>query len=497
MRKVYISIVSIVLLALTNAICNPAVAGTIDEKTARKAGSYFLAAQFGTKAINTNTVQLIYTIQNTTLNVPAIYFYNTPLGGYVMVAGTDCIDPIIGYSDEGQFDTSSIPPQMLWFLNGYVQPIVAMQNSKATPTAQTQELWDQLLEERLPYFGSQKTVTRLTNSIWSQDYPYNSMVPSWNNQACPTGCVATAMAQILYYWKYPYKGAGSLSYTPPTHTALGTQTANFGTSYYNYNLMGNDMSATTSQDSVNAVGLLNYHCGISVHMDYDPEGSGAYPQQYLKYALNTYFKYRNTINMINRSKAPFANTTGTPSAADTLWCDTIRTEILAKRPVFYTGTDESSSGADAAHAFICDGYNSMNKLFRFNWGWGYMNSSCFCNVYTSALSAYGYTFASQHTAYLGVQPPQDTLDARRVSINEVENAAVLPAYPNPATGEVHLPYQLNETSGILQIYSTDGRLIESKTVYGGNSEVVLDITKYPHGVYVYRVNSATRKFVVK
>ncbi len=495
MKKLCFSVVSIVVLLVATVVSNPAGAGVVPEKTARQAGAYFLAAQFGTKSINAKTVDLVYTIQNTELNVPAIYFYNTPLGGYVMVAGVDSFDPIIGYSDEGQFDPTNIPPAMLYFLNGYVQPIVAMQNSKAEAVPQIQELWDQLLEERLPYFGSAKAITRLTTSKWDQSYPYNNMAPMLQGERCVTGCVATAMAQIMYYWKYPKRGKGTKSYSV---SYVGVQEANFGQSYYRYDLMNDYMSNTTDQDSIDAVALLNYHCGVAVSMDYGTAptgGSGAVTNRYLIYAMENFFKYKKGIKMLDRGTAPFRDSGSVPTAADTLWCDTLRSEIVThRRPVFYTGADTTYSGTDSRHAFICDGYNSMNKLFRFNWGWGYMNNSCFCNVYTCALSSSPYNFRDEHTAYFFMQPPDDTLN---VAINDVAAPTMLPAYPNPATGAVHLPYQMQQNTAELSIYNVEGRLMEKRTVYGNSTEVVIDVATYPQGVYVYRIGGTARKFVVK
>ncbi len=494
MKKLCFSVVSMVVLLLATMVSNPAGAGIVPEKKARQAGAYFLAAQFGTKAINAKTVDLVYTIQNAELDVPAIYFYNTPLGGFVMVAGVDSFDPIIGYSDEAQFNPTNISPAMLSFLNGYVQPIVAMQNSKAVAAPQIQEQWDQLLEERLPYFGSAKAIDRLTTSKWDQGWPYNAMAPTWGGEDCPTGCVATAMAQIMYYWGYPKKGYGNKSYVPSSHMAMGSLEANFGQTIYRYDLMGDDMKSENDQEKIDAVALLNYHCGVAVSMDYDPAGSGAVTRQYLKFAMENYFKYKRGVTMIDRSVRPFRNDGTTPNASDTLWCDTLRNEIANDRPVFYTGADLSSTGADARHAFILDGYNSMNKLFRFNWGWGYMDNSCWCNVYTSALPAAGYNFHAEHTAFIFMQPPDDSLN---VSITEVEAPSMLPAYPNPATSEVHLPYQMNQNAAELAIYNMEGRLVEKRTVYGASNEAVIDVTNYPQGVYVYRLGGTARKFVVK
>ncbi len=483
---------SFVALLLAAVLCSPAaVAGIVPEATARQVGAYFLSAQFGTKAIDARTVDLVYTIPNTTLNVPAIYFYNSPVGGYVMVAGVDSFDPIIGYSDEGQVDTADIPPAMLAFLNSYVQPIVAMQNSKTVPSPAIQARWDELLEQRLPYFGSAKNITRLTTSTWSQRWPYNAMTPSWQGAHCLTGCVATAMAQILYYWRYPKRGYGEHRYMPRSLPAMGMQEANFGEALYRYDLMSDNMEEETDPEAIDAVALLNYHCGVAVSMDYAPGSSGAY-SLLVDDAMKIYFKYQNTWS-ISRQSSFFANNGDEPAAGDTLWCDTIYKEIvLHRRPVFYTAVDKDNPGGDNHHAFLCDGYNPANRFFRFNWGWGVMNNSCFCNLYTSMLYANNYNFSYEHSAKIFIQPPADSVDMAVTTVPEL-----LPPYPNPATDVVHLPYRLEQSAAELTVYTPAGRLVERRTVYGNSPEVVVEVARYPRGLYIYRIGGTVGKFVVR
>lgn len=498
MNKLRNVIISIMLVAIANVACNPVQAGNVDEKTARRAGSYFLAAQFGTKAINPSSVQLVYTIDNMEQNVPAIYFFAYPEGGYVMVAGSDCMDPIIGYG-EGRFDTTMLNANMMYVLSGYVNAIVGMQNSKSVASPVITEEWDKLLEQRLPYFGTQKLMRTLTKSKWHQDYPYNSMCPLVGDERCVTGCVATAMAQVLYYWQYPLVGKSHLSYYA---NGVGTQNVDFSKSHYRYDLMGNNMTGSESQEAIDAVGKLNYDCGVAVHMRYSPEGSGALTEQYLPYAMRTYFSYNSGLEVIHRENGPFYNNSDTPGHGDTLWADTIRNEIMSKRPVIFCGSDPrgSQAGSDGAgHAWVVDGYNSSNGFFRMNWGWGYVDGTCWVNMITGNLSGGGYNFTINHEAYLFVQPPQDTLDARngQSGINDVESVVLGAAYPNPANSEIHLPYNLNDGNAEMVIYDIQGREVARRALYGSESEVVLDITGYPQGVYVYRVDGVSRKFIVR
>ncbi|MDY5970019.1 MAG: thiol protease/hemagglutinin PrtT [Bacteroidales bacterium] len=492
-KRVCITVVSVIFVALTNLTITPAKAGNVDEKTARKAAAYYMAAQMGNKSITPASLDLAYTISNAQLNVPAVYVFNGG-NGFVMVAGSDCISPIIAYSDEHPFNTNKVNPNMMYMLSGFVNAISEMQNTKAVQPAYAQEEWSQLLEQRLPYFGSAKAVTRLTTSKWSQEAPYYNMCPEINGERSVTGCVATAMAQVMYYWKYPIQGGSrTINYRPYTNGGtMGVLSLKYDTCYFNYDLMEDDMSNVTDEQKTNAVALLNYACGVSVHMDYDPQGSGASTSTYLMGALTGPFKYKNNIKQVSRDRAPFVNTTGVPSLGDTLWVDTLRNEINHRRPVIYCGADTRPNvGADARHAFICDGYNSMNKLFRFNWGWGYMDNSCWVNVLTSRLTAMQYVFNSDNVIYLNVQPPADS-----VAIAEVEKPILHAAYPNPASMQIHLPYT-SQDNGVMQIFSIDGRLVESRKVLAGSNEVVLNLAGYPQGIYVYRLNGASSKFIVK
>ena len=131
-------------------------------------------------------------------------------------------------------------------------------------------------------FGTNTAVNPLLTTLWDQSPdifttgPYNALCPydSIYKSHTLTGCVATAMAQVMKYWNYPTKGIGTHSYTPPTKY-LGVQTVNFGNTSYQWNLMPDTLSANDAPATINAVATLMYHCGVSVDMDYGVNGSGA------------------------------------------------------------------------------------------------------------------------------------------------------------------------------------------------------------------------------
>ena len=203
-------------------------------------------------------------------------------------------------------------------------------------------------------------------TTWDQIAPYNALCPSDPN-ARPdcngrvlTGCVATAMAQIMKYHEHPPQGVGSHSYT---HSTYGTLSANFGDATYQWSNMPPALTAESSSD----VATLMYHCGVAVEMDYGAEGSS--PTKDVPNALSTYFGYDQSIKHIYQSNYKSDD-----------WYTILRTELDAGRPIYYSG----DNGVDG-HAWVCDGYNSENH-FHFNWGWGgdYLNDAWFLPLITDA-----------------------------------------------------------------------------------------------------------------
>jgi len=186
----------------------------------------------------------------------------------------------------------------------------------------------------------------LLTTTWNQWPYYNDFCPP----GTPTGCVATAMAQIMKYHNHPAQGTGSHSYS---HATYGTLSADFGATTYQWNNMPSSLTAGSTPEQKNAVATLMYHCGVAVEMNYTPSVSLANSYSF-KYALPTYFKYDGGIDLKQRSEY-FGNDAG--------WHDLLKNELDAGRPIFYAGA--SSTGG---HAFVCDGYDD-GGCFHFNWGW--------------------------------------------------------------------------------------------------------------------------------
>ncbi len=474
------------------------LADNVDRAKAAQVGAYFMASQFGNKAITADNMKLVYEIQNTQQNIPALYIFNTAdEKGFVVISGTECVSPIIAYSTDGSFDPNNIPPNMMGWLNEQVQLIACAQNGHFEPLAEEKAAWKQLVNEELPYFGtSSKAITKLLTSTWNQEPLYNNMCPLDSyGRRCVTGCVATAMAQIIYYWKYPYVGQNSYYYTWNGQRLE----ANFYETYYNYDVMTDALSDTSSQEAIDAVALLSYHCGVAVNMDYGYDGSGSQSDRVPK-ALRKYFKYvADSLNYIERESATYYNPNSqtTPNAKDTAWVNLLIHEIMMRRPVYYSAYSPDDNGnIHAGHAFVCDGYNDATKTLHFNWGWG-GRGDCWCNVYISKLriAFMGMNYTTSHRIITGITPPQDSIFF--VGIPEVESPFTASIFPNPAKEQITISYNLDNSSAELQIFDVAGRRVETVTLTPYSTQTTISVANYRPGVYICRLNGHSMKFVVQ
>ena len=507
-------------LSLAIALCisiiapvNNTKADNVDAKKARQVGAYFMATQFGNKDISSDNLDQVFTLQNMVNNIPALYVFNTAdKRGFVIVAGSDCVTPIVAYSTDGAFDPNNIPPNMLWWLNGEASDIVFAQNNELTASKESAEQWRVLEEERLPRAGAKDgEIVRLLTTTWNQPWPYNAQCPqmsggpSETHGRCYTGCVATAMAQILRYWKYPYVGKSESAYNWNSGTILS---ANYAQAYYDYDNMPNKLSSNSTQEQINAVALLNYHCGVSVKMDYGVDGSGTQSTEVPK-ALRMYFKYvKDSMTYISRDDARYRNTQSTgldnsvSNQNDSNWVNDIKYHILKGRPVYYAGHSPDDDGsAHAGHAFVCDGWNPTTKTLHFNWGWG-GSGDCWCNVYLSKLipnSGYlsSYNFRASHRAVIGITPPIDSLPPQ-VAIRPVENPFSAEIYPNPANNQITVSINISGNNNQpLQIFDATGRLVKQTSVSPASTTVNIPVNDLCPGVYFCRMQGYTKKFIVQ
>ena len=353
------------ILALVLMVAMPMMAERVTPETARKVATTFLNNN-GAK-----TAQL--TDLSKEAGFPNLYIFNAEQG-FVVMAADDCVQPILGYSLTGKFVAENMPENFRWWLQGYNNEIQSAIDNKTRASSKTAKMWKELAEGKGNVAKATNIVNPLIQTKWNQNKYYNDLCPAVSdgpNGKAYTGCVATAMAQIMKFWNYPSTGIGSHSYTWNGQTL----SANFGETTYDWNNMedyyeyyyvnGTDQYANwlpePSAEEIAAVATLMYHCGVSVDMIYggNSTGGSAAPNAYVANALKDYFNYKNTAQHKQKSY------NSTVYYTDAQWIAMLKTDLDASRPVQYGGQDPNGSGG---HAFVCDGYNS-DDYFHFNWGW--------------------------------------------------------------------------------------------------------------------------------
>ncbi len=374
MRKTFHLLAAMLLCAAS------AVAGEITEKQAYQiAGRFFNSSQAMRKAPATQGEATITLAQA----AEGYYAFNRGRGGgYVIVAADDrARAEVLGYSDSGTFRPDSMPEAMRWWLGEYARELAYAAQSPANEAKQ--------LKRQLPTYSA---IEPLLSSLWGQDDPYNALCPTYQGEKCPSGCVATAVAQIMYYHKWPEHGTGSHSYDWVVNEQVQNKfSVDFSKSTYNWQAMTDTYGEGSSQASKDAVAKLMYDLGVASEMNYHPSGSGTSSTEAIK-AMANYFGYDPGVNVLWRNYYGLAE-----------WQEMLYGSLAAGYPVYYAG-----SSYDGAHAFVFDGYR--DGYFHVNWGWDGMSNGYFL---VSALdpaaqgtggSSSGYNFSQ--SAAINLRPAE-------------------------------------------------------------------------------------------
>lgn len=335
-----------------------------------------------------NRLTLAYTaksVSNPTQN--CFYVFNKGIkDGFIIVAADDCVlTEVLGYCNYGEYDNNNLPANFKWWIDQYQREIDYAIKNRLSTTSTIQ-----------PFATSVSPL--LGNIAWNQGDPYNLLCPTLTNasgetERTVTGCVATATAQVMRYYKWPAKGTGSNSYT--WEKGGKTLSVDFSKSTYDWDNMTETYNSNSSTTEKNAVAKLMYDCGVSCNMEYNLSSAGgsaasAYDQIE---GLYNYFGYDLGMEHLTRDYYKLTD-----------WNSIIKNEIDNSRPILYRGT-----GSGGGHAFIIDGYNASG-YFHFNWGWGGSSDGYFV---TTALNpgelgigggAGGYNYNQGMT--IGIQPAQ-------------------------------------------------------------------------------------------
>ena len=353
------------------------------------------------------------------------YVFSLPEKGFILVSGDDRALPILGYSLSNPFVSKNMPMQVLDWLLGYDEQIVRLKENDILPTEEVTDEWNILEKQGKDLQYTNSAVSPLLTTTWNQSPYYNNQCPydASTGTRTLTGCVATAMAQLMKYWNWPTTGRDSHSYT---HSTYGTLSAIFNTTY-DWNNMPNSLSSSSSTTQIAAVAKLMFHVGVAVEMDYGPDGSSAGDINwgYLSVAcpenaLQTYFKYSSSLHGIIEADYT-ANE----------WKELLRNELDNSRPLLYRG-----QGSAGGHIFVVDGYDNSNR-FHFNWGWG-----GYCDGYYTigALNPGGMSFNINGRAIIGITPNRSTSSTATVTATPNNSN-----YGSVSGGGTFTPYSNNVT----------------------------------------------------
>lgn len=278
------------------------------------------------------------------IDVAVFHFDN----GFLLFSAEDAVFPVLAYSFTNDIDLDNLAPGASMLLAQYRQEIAIARRTRALPGERVKKAWEELLNPSKDV-ATEIVVAPLLHSNWNQSKYYNDLCPKDENAPggydgkVPNGCVAVAMSQIMYYYRYPESGTGSHT----NYTDYGNFHVNFAQQHYNYDAMCDKLSFYN-----NEVAKLIFHCGTAINMMYGPDGSGAYSHE-VPDAMSSYFRYNTDSHYMSKH-----------NYSDSSWCNMLKADLAARHPIYYSGYSE-----EGGHAFVCDGYNSDN-YFHFNFGWG-------------------------------------------------------------------------------------------------------------------------------
>ena len=353
-----------------------AQAEPVTEQQARERAAAFLHQNHQRRAARA--------VAGTVVNDEPVLAYSEPQGrlfvynaadkatGFVIIAGSSLLDnPVLGYTESGAFDSNSLPCNFEWWLEGTAKYISALESGLITPPV-----------SYAPSMARSTDVSNFLKSTWDQTSPYNDKCPS----GCVTGCVATALAQVLYYYKQPTStkkvipawtdGSGHSFSAIPSGTSL------------NLNSCTDTYTSSSSTTAKNAVANLMQYCGQAVKMEWGSTSSSSQGKAIA--ALHEFFGYSHYVRDI-----PYY----TDYISQEQMKDVVYTEIVAKRPVML-----SAGSGPSGHVFLCSGYQKSSDKFWINWGWGGSYDGWF-SLY--AMQGGGMTWNLAHVV-IGLQPDGGT-----------------------------------------------------------------------------------------
>ena len=375
---------------------------------AMQASKNFLSERVG--AVKAGQMELVLVnTEYSTEGTPVTYRFSVGDKGFIIVSATDLANPILAFSLESDFQEGTGADI---YTKRYAKEMAyLMENPSAALNVRNS--WNHYLAtDFTPYNASKGNpcVEPLITTRWTQEQYYNTMCPynpqnSYNDDYhTPVGCVALTMANILYYYRYPEHGYGAVSYLPHEYDDEGNltytypfQIVNYSQANYNYDAMANSLSAYDGE-----LAKLIYHCGVSVRMSYGWDGSGS-QSEYALAALQDHYYFNRDAQF-----KEMEDVSGGIDSLTYLWVNIAKEELDQHRPLFFSGRSQAAGG----HAWIVDGYITINNAtyFHVNWGWA-GGSNGYYLINNQVSSGYGnFNYENDNSMMVKLMPDSAAIE---------------------------------------------------------------------------------------
>lgn len=332
MQEINLRRISSICILLTSIIASQATILSPEAALARVVVSDGYKGKRALSSGDANRFRHVYTEASS-----AYYVFDKNRGGYMVVSADDEFPALLAEVESGSYCTDSLAPGAEWLLDEYAKAISKRVTSSTGGLSELYGRWD--------------AISPLVSTRWNQSWPYNIMCPEKNGQNCVTGCVATAMAQVIRTIGYA-ECSGYLS----NNSGDERVDFDFSSAQFDFDIMPDEPSINDSAEALNAVASLMLACGLSVYMNYDTDMSGAYVENVVPALVERFGYSADYTRLVQRQKFTVAQ-----------WESMLYRELSIGRPVIYRG-QSSSSG----HAFVIDGYAPSGR-WHVNWGWGGMS----------------------------------------------------------------------------------------------------------------------------
>jgi hypothetical protein len=434
----------VILTILMLAMASSLLSAIVDSKRAEIVALNFLSTRIQ-DAIQPRQVREVKAV--TYMERLTYYVINIEPQGWVLIAADDAHYPVLGYSEEGMFNSESMPPATAGWIEDLCQSVQEASQMDGPDSFAVQQAW---LKYQYSTILSKScdcaAVKPLISTKWSQGEPYNWSCPKDGDYAV-TGCVATALGQIMKYWEHPVKAEGKISYHCPN---FGTLSHTFGEEYA-WDGMKDVMTEDDIFGQIFAVAHLLRDIGYAVEMEYGIDGSSASNLNAIR-ALINHFRYAADLIPYSRDKFEYSD-----------WIKLLKDELDEKRPVYYSGVNQANT---AGHAFIVDGYSTCDgaTCFHLNWGWGGDDDGYY---YLSDLTPGSHDYRFSQLVITGIKPVAGSDDTPATA-----NYLRLPFYvtyniESSYDVDWYVFYLKNGTNVEIHTESVDGSLLDPRLyLYG-------------------------------